>query len=246
MRKRNIVLISLIILYLIISLLCNLLASDKKTVYLGSNTKVYLEDGIEIEYEGTTLNSKPINYYFNSKSNDGTISSIGNINSTDYHLEVRNTDGKIVNFNEDIIAYTKNVEINVKNTEDMALTSEDKDMIRSFLSSNGYESDIILSSKTRVDLDEDGKYEEIYTINYGSNYSIMILLNTGDNIVIIDKVEYNDEEETEKNIKLFSFIDFDDDNKYEIVIKENNGDNKPTFYNIYEYVDGSVTELGGA
>ena len=136
MKRRNIILIAFVLIYIIVSIVCGFLKSDRKTVYLGSYTKVYIDDGIKINSKGETISNKKIKYYFNSTSKSGYLKSVGEVNNPEFHLEVRNEEGKIIDFLDDIIAYTTNVDIEIEKPSTMSLSQEDKDLITNFLSNN--------------------------------------------------------------------------------------------------------------
>ena len=244
MKKRIIIMCGFIILYFVIILLFDFLDNTSKIVYIGDYTRVFVDNGIRVTNDGENCFNKKVKYYFNSNDYYGYMTSVGKIGTNDYHLEVINNNGKIVKFNEDLIAYTPNLDIKLEKPEDMILTSEDFKILTKFLNDNNYDSNIVSSYKNRIDLDNDGNLEEVYSICVGDNYNSLIIFKSEDTITLIDSIiSDSDIDNSERDIMLYAFIDFDSDDKYEIVIREDNGDNQPNYYNIYTYDGNTITRV---
>ena len=105
---------------------------------------------------------------------------------------------------------------------------------------------VISIQKYEYDFNKDGVDEVLYAavVNLNSDeYCTYILNEINDSFEIIDSAITNNTLPNKKRIVIYKYIDFDSDDNYELVIKENNGDDSPTYYNVYTYENGIFNKI---
>ena len=246
MKKQFIILALFILIYVILSTIFDLLYRSNKIVYIGDYTKVYIKDDvIQVNNTNTDTNIE-VKYYFNKEFKNGYLFSEKlDYNNTNY-LKVISEDSKKVEFNDSLIAMTKNVSVNIKDIEESKATNDEINSLKNFYKTNNMDYELKELYKCIFDVDNDGVDDEVYSgISYvdEEHYLYSILIKSMDSIKLIDSSLYEIEAPSSKKISLFKFIDFNNDNKYEIVVKEDNGDDQPTYFNIYSYNNGEIDKI---
>lgn len=244
-----------IIIFLVVLIISNifLIISNYKKydyIFFGTHTILEYKDeqliGIK-EYKkvNNKLNYKIFNVYNDTKidkyylniNNDGSIPG----------YDIYSLDNEQINLSNSLLAYTDGIEIKIlKNIKSNEIKEADKfifkEIFKQYDLSENYN---LFMEKIECDIDNDGSLEKIYSINnYGlSNekiYCFTFLVESDDKFIMIDKII--DKPENVQNVdrkNLSWVIDLDNDNKYEIVLMKNSGDNTITYYEFYKYDDKS-------
>ena len=148
-----------------------------------------------------------------------------------------------------LIAYNGDMNLNLYDKTLTEQSDSDKKIILSYLKDNNLSEEYNTFKKISYDIDNDGSVENIYYINYyGTNVNsyCAIFLQKNSTIVPIILNEFSSDEMLNvEQVDLINLIDIDFDNKYEIVISENKGDDSPIYYYFYKYDDlnNTVTKL---
>ena len=247
MKKEFKILIALAAIYIIVSIVFYFIENTSKIVYIGDHTKVIVNgDELSVDNENIKIPSKNVKYYFNKSISNGYLYADELDYNNYYYLTVLSEDGKPLKFNDSVLAMTNNLDIKVEELPNNVVTNEDVDVIREYMSSQSIEKNISYVFKSSFDLDNDGNYEDIYSVSLNEDYekyTTLILIKSGDFIEKIDESSYEEDSSEYRKISLFKLIDFNLDNNYEIVIKEKNGDDKPTYFNIYSYNNKNITKV---
>ncbi len=247
MKKNNIVLIvSLILIYIIINIYVVFIKKEN-VVYLGDSTKVYVKKNELIKIKDNSLmNIKKAKIYFNKEFVDGYIRTTSN-EIVDFNTRDAFTKDKKMLFpSKGLLAYTGNLSIHVgePSVYDILGNSE-KEKLLKIAKENGAEGDIIDSNKVVFDINNDKEFETIYSFTITNNeklYSFVILENDDDN-EIIESTSSKLQSAKIRKCKFHRFIDFNDDNNYEINILCENGDDTLSDFDIYTYNNGTVVEV---
>lgn len=255
MKKINNIVILILLLIFIAFDLYIVLLNKTSVVYLGNYTKINIKNkNISITYKNKKINSTKAKIYFNNDFIDGYImSNKSKLNNNAIVYDAYNSDGTILRFTDDLIAYTGNLKIEKANYNLLDLPLEgDFDIITQYLSSengNGitldYSIDYVDYKKVIYDLDNDGENEYIYSIQVVeegiTNYSYVFLVDEGETKKIYSCKGKIEEPKTKK-VSFFDLIDFNDDGNYEIVIKIKDGEYGNSIYKLYTY-DKDIKEI---
>ena len=102
------------------------------------------------------------------------------------------------------------------------------------------------SFKYSFDIDSDGQNENIFVIflNLEENKSeVYFILNKEDEFDIFESYKIDKMSPTLKIMSVFKYIDFNNDGIFEVVLKNNNGDDLPSQYNIYNFKNDNLIKI---
>lgn len=252
--KRNLLILVLFIIFIGLSIFVYI-NKNSNTVYLGNFTKINLKDNnIEIKNKNNKISLTKAKIYFNKFFINGYLKSDkSDINNKKNIYNAYNENGKILDFNDDLIAYTGNIKINIANYNELNIgLDKDFEVIDNFLLSDDgdgivldYSIDYLDYRKIIFDIDNDGIDEFIYSIDILEgetiDYTYVILID-GDQTILVDKRKGKINNANLHKISFFNLIDFNNDNKYEIVLRLKTGDYGNNYYKIYNY-NKSVKEI---
>lgn len=245
MKNKSIILISCIIFYLLLSVVLNNFIFNKTEIYLGDYTKVNIKNNnIIIKNNNESISNKEIYYYNDTKFVKGYLYS-ESINNKKIYTVINDEKQKIKFLNDKIIA-TKKLNIKIYNPDFTTINSIESEEILKYLSKKSKFETVISIQKYEYDFNKDGVDEVLYAavVNLNSDeYCTYILNEINDSFEIIDSAITNNTLPNKKRIVIYKYIDFDNDDNYELVIKENNGDDSPTYYNVYTYENGIFNKI---
>lgn len=247
----------IIVLFVIFLVLFGLILLNRTTniVYIGNYTKVKIKnDKITIINKNSKVNLTKAKIYFNRDFVDGYIkSNKANIDNKANIYDVYNESGNSLRPAGDIIAYTGKNKIKIANINVVTLElKDDLDLISGFLASdngNGIELDFSIEYKdykrVAYDIDKDGDKEYIYSLEVleggSETYTYVFLVDDGE-IQVINSMKGESNNVKLKKVSFFNLIDFDGDDKYEIVLRVKDGDYGYNKYRIYSY-DSQIKEI---
>lgn len=246
------VVISLVVLYFIVSIIVSIPKTSKyeKTVFIGSNTKINLKDGnINIYNENSELDKLKAKIYFKGDFVDGYISSKKSESSEENIYVAYNEDMNLLLQESALIAYTDNLSIKVKDYNKM--DGEDLEEVYKMANSNN----ITISKNALIDYYKIGCFEDsssekeyVYSVGLiedGTNYDSLVFIKKSSKYILLDR-SYS-ENNTVSNIRLYfsGLIDLNNDNNYEYVIKNAQGEYGTSTYELYNFIKDSFTKIGG-
>ena len=252
-KNKKIVLI-LIIILIILYFVISIFSFDKiykNTVFIGNYTKVEVNSGdINVYYDNSKIKRQEVNYYFQKEIVDGYILSDNTgINNGLNEYYALNKDEQILSFENVLIGFTKDLSLKFKDIKKNI--SDDSDLAFKILENNNVSVtsnsvlDIIGISK--VDYDDDGNEESIYSIGLydDSNYYSFIFFLKDDKYAMITKNQsaFNEIEYT--RLDFVSLIDFNNDDNYEFVISKVDGEYAPDYYELYNFDGIKFNKIGG-
>lgn len=219
---------------------------QSRTIYLGNDTKIFNLNNIYIKLNhNSNIKIRNVYTYKNGKRLNGYLKSTKVDNIYEYNVVSKNN--RIIQ-SDDLIASGKLIKLDVvsnkysKTEINESLLQEFNELTDNELSINN----IIRYKKITYDIDNDSSDESIIFVTYLSNGSLnnKAFIND-DNVIDIINDEYDIEKQDnlETNYRLVGLIDFNKDKKYETVVSTSKGDDSPTYYNVYRYVDGTVKEI---
>ena len=217
------------------------------TVFIGNNTRV-LSIGSKI-YKFRINNKillKKVNVYKNNKVIDGFLKTRELDNENEYYLVSHNNKNIDVN---DLIASGKMVMLNVIPSKNELNYINDSSLqeINDYFDTNLKPENVTAYKNLIYDIDNDSTNEQVIFISYVlNNISSDKIIIKDNNITNIVDYNYDYKYVRSKPQKVFDFvgiIDFNKDEKYEIVISRINGDSQPKYYDIYSYNNGNVKKI---
>lgn len=248
-EKKNILIIVLLVVFVILSIYV-LINKSNNILYIGSNTKIRIKNNeIKITNKNSKINLTKAKILFNNDFVDGYLkSSKSDINNKVNIYNAYNEDGKVLRFTDDLIAYVGKVNIKIAEPNILEIPL-DKDLIivENFLKTdlgNGITLDYSINyvdyKKVVYDIDKDGDNEYIYSLEVieGETKSYTyIFIYDDEEYKLVDRRKGKITTADAKKISFFKLIDFNDDGKYELVLRLKNGDYGTNTYKIYEYND---------
>lgn len=258
MNKRRInlliIILLLIVLYLVICIVNYAFTHQKdysNTVFIGDFTKIEVKDkNIKIYNDNIKLDHVYMNFYFDGKEVEGYITSSENGSSGgDYMYIAHKEDGSKLVFDYGILGYTKDLKLDFKEYRSER-TDDLTEVYRFFESQN-----ISIPTEIQVerviidslDIDEDGNFEHIYSVNLiesMSNFDSFIFMKKDDKYILLSR-EFNTFDTEYKRLKLFNIIDFNNDGNYEFVVSKMMSEYGPNYYELYNFDGNEFTKLGG-
>lgn len=245
MNRKIKLLLFLIFIYFLVSCIITHVNNRQKIVYIGSFTKIIINDkNIKVKYNNNKIINKKIKVYINNEFSDAYLNSF----DADYYLEYKIFDNKNNNlqFTEDFIATTENVKINVINPSNTILSNKEINLVSENLDFSTKNIDRDSSFKYSFDIDGDGQNENIFVIflNLEENKSeVYFILNKEDEFDIFESYKFDKMSPTLKIMSVFKYIDFNNDGIFEVVLKNNNGDDLPSQYNIYNFKNDNLIKI---
>lgn len=248
-EKKNLIIIVLLIVFVLLNIYVYI-NKNKDIVYIGSTTKIEVnKDEIKVINKNKKLNLTKARIYFNKDFIEGYIKSDkGEINNKEITYNAYDNDGVRLHFIDDLIAIVGDTKIKVAdvNISDLSL-SNDSEIIDNFLKSddgNGITLDYSISfldyKKAIYDIDNDGENEYIYSIDVLEedkiDYSYVFIYDNNE-YKLIDSEKGDVDNVNLNKISFFNLIDFNNDNKYEIVLKHKTGTYGSNCYKVYSYND---------
>lgn len=241
-----------IVIYIIISILISIPKGKKykNTVFIGSNTKVNINNGIiTVNNDNSELIKQKVKTFFKKDFIDGYISSeTGDTYGVVYN--VYDLDGNILLPDSSVIAHTLDISIKVKDSN--AFESRELDDIYSFAKSSNITlpSDIQLDylNITTFDLYDDGNEESIYSfglIEDQTEYSSFVYLKKDNKYYLIDREESNYDGVSNVRLHFLKLIDFNNDGNYEFVVEKMMSEYGPYYYELFNFDGKSFTKIGG-
>lgn len=246
MKKANVIMIILGIIYIILSIYLVFIKKDN-IVYLGDGTEVIVKnDDIKITKNNKLMNFKKARILYNNEFIDGYIRRKKDDTSGFNICEVLNEEKKKIIFSNGLIAYSGNLNIKVGNyLKYSILTNTEKEKLMLVAEENNISGSISEAYRYDFDIDGDKKEESIYsfTIIEKSKINTLTFINTQDDYEIIDIKKDDYSKPNCKRSWFYRFIDFNNDDNYEIVLFQSNGDDSLGTYKIYQYINKSVIEI---
>ena len=248
------IIIFLIAFYIILSII---LAFPKgktfnKTVFLGSGTKVSINNGnINVYNEDVEIKRQKVKVFFKGDFVDGYISSnTGESSGIENIYTVTNKDGDYLLPEYTLIAHTPDINIKVK--ESTVNNSVDYGEFYKFAESNN----ISLPSEIELDymkintlnIDNDNNDEYIYSVGFTKNtseYASYVFLKNDDNYTLIVSDTTKKEAGRFNRLYFADLIDFNEDNNYEFVVNRWLSEYGPDYYELYSYNGSKFTKIGG-
>ena len=241
MKKKIILLFMLVVLYFLVSFVLNFIENQKKVVYIGVYTKIYIKNNkIEVKNKNDYIINKPVKVLLNDKYYDAYMNS----NDADLYNAYNFFDKKKnkIQFNNDFIASTRNIYLKVENSSDYLYENiknyDFGDLDLDFIDEN-YKT----TKKYVFDIDGNGKKEVIYIIsgNISENkIKTYFILESNNKYSIFKSYVLNMDSPAVKDISLYKFIDFNNDKKYEIVLRCNDREDLPPHFDIYSYKNNKL------
>lgn len=245
MKKKIINIVFLVILYFVISIILIIIDNNKKIVYIGNYTKVYVsKNGIKVKNQNEEINNKKINLFFENEFKKAYLSS----GDADFYLAyfAYDTKGNKYNTYEDIIATTRNIDINIESPESLKCSDSEIELLSKKLNLEKNNIELNTLKKYNIDLDNDNNREVIYSISYkisDYNYKNYFVIRKNDFFNTFTSYKVDRSIPTIKSKSLFKFIDFDKDGVYEVVLSTDNGDDGPSRYEIYSYKNSELKNI---
>lgn len=244
-KKIIIVIVILILVYFTCLLPFKFFNKNELTVYLGSLTKVTVNNGeISVNDENSKINLQKVNIIFNKMVMDAYIrSEEGTFDNGEYVYSATNEANEAYVLTDGLIAFTGKDDLKVIGVNgETLMNDEDKNIIKEFMNKMDYSGDVETSLKYEYDINSNGKKEKIYNlkVNIGDDsYYTICFINDGEKSLLL-----NNEQDGAygKYTSFYKLIDFNSDGIYEIVLYNYNGNNSLSSYKIYEYNNG-LTEL---
>lgn len=254
-ERKNIIILVLIILFVILSIFLYFKKTRSDVIYIGNYTKVTVKKGtIKIDNKNEKIGITEANIYFNNEFVNGYIrSSKEKVNNNINIYTAYNKKGSVLRFNDDLIAYTGDAKIKVANPNRLSLLlDDDLNKVSTYLygltgNTEGGDFELSFNSFEKIiyDIDNDGDDEYIYSVDANAyekqNYSFVVIEDNGEFIPIIKKSGEAMKTDLVR-VSFFSLIDFDNDGKYEIVVKIKEGDYGASKYKIFNY-DEKIEEI---
>lgn len=246
MKKNKTLIIVLIITYFLISIYFVFIKKDN-TIYLGSSTKIKIKNNnIIMTKENKQISMQKAKVYFDGEFIDGYIRSIYEDYNNSNSFQVLDNNFNLLNSNEGLIAYTGNKKIEIANVQKVTtIKEEEKTKLKSIADENGIEGTLSNFIKIEYNLDSDKEKEIIYSYklsNIEKDTTITIIKDKED-YEIIDIESGRPESPGLKQSYFYKLIDFNNDNTYEIVLFQSNGDDSDGEYKIYSYTNGTVINI---
>lgn len=239
MKNKVLVIIILIILYLILSFVID----NKKIIYFGSFTKVYINNKeiTKVENNNEIINGKKVKYYQNNSFYEGYLySESGDLGNAYSILNNRNNKEIIRN---DLIATTPNLSIKVKEPELLEVSNSEIDLLVDGLN---IEKSSLNENKTKkyvFDLDSNGTDETIYKISYkdpnGEKIEFVLLSNS--NYTNFESYLVDNTSAIRNNEELYMFVDFFNKGDYYLLIQYSPKLEVPYHYKVYKYKNDELS-----
>ena len=243
--KKIIIIAILIILYFICLIPFKLFNKQGIVVYLGSITKVNVNNGeISVDNDNYKVDIQKVKLYFNERIEDAYLKSdSSNLENGNYEYGAYNESNEIFMVTDGLLAFQGSDNIKIKNLESTSyVSSQENNSIKEFLKQNNLSGSIDTVLKYEYDLNSDGTKEKIYnlkvSISEENNYTVVLISDSEKSTLL----NYENGGSLGKYTNFYKLIDFNSDGSYEIVVYNYNGNNSLSTYKIYEY-NGYIREI---
>ena len=243
MKKKILILVLLLIIYIVLSLYLTFI-NKENIVYLGSSTQVIIKNNDLKLRKSSKIYIKKAKVYYNGFFVDGYIRSIKEKHDGLVRFQSMTSDYQLIKSNEDLIAYTGNLDLDVdESTRSTILSNSEKNRLIEYAKTNNISGTLSDYYKSNKDIDKDGKVETIYsyTITGDNKTTTLTTLLSDDKLLKIDVQSGKTISPSLKRSWFYKYIDFDNDKKYEIVLYQSNGDDSVATYKIYKYQNGNLS-----
>ena len=249
-----ILLISLIMFYLIISIIffVPIGKNYNRPIFIGSSTKVYIKDKkISIYNEDKKIRKQKTKIYFRDEFIDGyLVSDADSSTGVENNYFAHTDNGDLLSFNNCLIAHTKDISIKIKPNN--RIDSSDLEDVYKFASSNS----IILSSNVElsylyinnIDIDDDGNDEYIYSVGLiddEDEYKSFVFMKRDNKYILVAREESENSGVNSISLVFNNLIDFNNDDDYEFVVGKFMSEYGPDYYELYNFDGDEFTNIGG-
>ena len=237
MNQRIKILIGLIIGYFVVSIICNFIYKNETVVYIGDYTKVYVDgEKITVKNENYKVDNIEVKTLFDKEFVPSYLFSTDIDNTYSYYVVDKNKSSLHL---ADIYAISGNLDIKVYDYLNEITKNDEITKINENLPQDKGNLKYTYSEKYIFKNQETNKVN-LYAVYASSDTEDYVIFMVEDNlgISVLDYSTINSEVSDGRVVSFNNIIDFNNDDIYEIVLKEKTGDDKPTYYHIYEY-DGS-------
>ena len=160
--------------------------------------------------------------------------------------------------NTTFIAHTPDISIDIKDGE--SYESKDLTDLYQFANLNDISiddySELDYQEITKMDIDEDGKEEYIYSVGLiyysedeeddsNNKYESYVFLKKDGNYFIIDRVDSDSDQVAYIKLSFTKLIDFNKDGNYEFVVEKAMSEYGPYYYELYNFDGSKFTKIGG-
>lgn len=258
-----ILVISLVAIYLLIALI-SVIPTGKKynnIVFLGSSTKVTVEDGkISVYNEDKKISKQKVKIYFNHSFVDGYIASEqGESSGTENVYYCYNSNGDTLISDSMLIASTLDKKLDVKEGKTQELKGikyiQDLLSFTNIASDDDKEIELDYGKIAYIDIDDDGIEDNIYSVGLISesivdgdqDYISYVYLKKGNSndYILILKSEASYDGISNQRLSFEKMIDFNGDGNYEFVVEKMMGEYGPFYYELYNFDGSKFTMIGG-
>ena len=246
MNKKSVKIVMFLVIITVVIIILQLFIS-MNTVYIGNNTRVISIGSKIYKYnKNKKIILKKIKVYKDGRTVKGFLKSTKADNEIEYHL-VSSSNKKIDM--KTVIASGQMVKLSVVdrtkdiNTINDTLLNELNDMLDTELKIEN----VSRYNKITYDIDNDSIDEQVLYVSYlKDNISVDRIFIYDDNLIDVVDYEFDYKDVMNLSQKAYDFvglIDFNNDNKYEVVVSRVDGDSHPAYYDIYSYENGIVKEI---
>lgn len=241
----------LISIYILIFVLMNIPTGEKfkKTVFIGSITKVQIEDNnIKVYNKDIKIQRQKVKVYFDNKFIDAYISVDKELPSgLENAYIITNENGELL-LPDNLIAHTNDMSIKIK--EKSISQSQNLDKIYAFANNNNIilSKDILLDYMeiNILDIDDDGDEEYIYSaglIEDAEKYMSLVFVQNDNKYTLIKREDSIYDEVSNTRLFFLNLIDFNNDNNYEFVVGKMDGEYGVDQYELYNFNGNSFTKI---
>lgn len=222
----------------------------KKTVFLGSSTRIKINNNsmtmsnedIKVEKQNVKIisNNKTIDGYVLTEKDEEEISEI--INNCHAFTE----DNKKIDFETSLIAYTKDLKVNYIPVNNEYF--EEIDLLEDFFEENGYDLSSIELDYLKIsyfDFDRDSKYEYIYSIGFTydeEEYNSMVIMEKDSEYYLIEEESTTYGSDNTISFDFLGIFDFNEQNNYYFIVKKWISYFGPDHYDLYTFDGNKFTK----
>ena len=217
----------------------------KETVFLGSNTRVTVKNGnISMSLDDVKVKKQNVKIYDSGKIVDGyVVTEKEDSTGLKNNLHAYTEDDKIILSDPALIAYTKDISLNIIPTNSefvIDLASMVKPILKSNIDISTVNPDYFIVNY--LDVDSDGLEEKIYSMGLvyeSTKYVSLVVMEKDNNYYQIIREQTSSDEDEKVSYSFVELIDFNNDGNYEYIINKNMGEGTPSIFEIYNF-DGTT------
>lgn len=243
MKKKRIIMLLIIAIYIIISIYCDFISSEEKVVYLGNITKVYIENNkIKVKNDNYNINNKKVKLYFNNQFINAYLNSNkANFYKTYYAFD--NNKNRLL-FEGDLVATSSNLNIKILEFNNAKVTNSDLNSLSIII--NKDITSIYNCNKYYVDLNRDSNIEKVFSFFIDESEEIAkeyIVVKQKEDYKILTTLKIEKKSPSRKDLKVFNFIDLDNDRNYEIILRKNEGGDSTPKFEVFKMKDDKYIKV---